>query len=102
MTVPYYDAGPYRPQKAMPEAWTKVRSEYLNGDYVRKHVLGLAKPARYQASSVGVDEEVSVNARDFRRYFTGDFDQIARGADYPRSLRRAAITVGHALQFLGH
>ena len=102
VTVPYYDAGPYRPQKAMPEAWTKVRSEYLNGDYVRKHVLGLAKPARYQASSVGVDEEVSVNARDFRRYFTGDFDQIARGADYPRSLRRAAITVGHALQFLGH
>jgi len=109
LTVPYKDGGHYLVTNGLRNSWEKIEHEYISR--YTQYIKGPKKLFNYldrkgvpepPKGSVFSFENVNFNAQDFTQYFTNEFHDILSGAKYSNWLKRAAVTVGYTLQFLGH
>lgn len=99
ITVPYSDGGPYYINNGFLNSWEKIKYEYLERflTYIKdRHEYTEARKNTNPFRNVDFDSTC------FSRFFTCSSRELLHGSMYTYSVKRAAVTVGYTLQFLGH
>lgn len=110
LTVSYSDGTTYRVESGIKNVWDKLQYEYgerLKSYYCNpvaqyKRIINRYKLPSPIPKNVFPFDKVSFHAQDFTNYFLKDINEIISGPNYSYWLKRAAVTVGYTLQFLGH
>lgn len=101
LTVPYNYGGGFLPKSGVLGEWEKLRSEYVNRDYISKYLFHIPDRSELVFSkSKTIDEKIEINPSLFSYYFSESIEHIVQDTTCSYTLKRAAVTIGCALEYL--
>jgi hypothetical protein len=110
LTVPYSDGTPYTVTESLKNSLAKINQEYFYtlNSYLKdpkkliSYYHNRKRMPAPQRKNVFSFDEVNFRAVDFTEYFEKEFKSMVLDPTYSYWLKRAAVTIGYTLQFLGH
>lgn len=101
LTVPYNYAGSYVPEVSLTDYWRKLRSEYISRAYLEKYIFHMPDQRDLiKSKAITMDEKIEINSSLFGNYFSERIESFINNTNYTYTAKRAAATIGYALEFL--